>query len=1152
MAKRVLAIGVGGSGKTSLTILKERLEETYGQVPDNVVLLSLDTDSLRDVDRFAGTRLNPAFDERNRLPEFQQVVSPGGMTMDTIFADIRSNKTSAYMNWLEIEKLDRMLSPAERDIRGGAQQRRPIGRTALILRYANPVFQSIVEAIGKMYGESERDQQTATSTEEVEKGKRLIFLVSSVAGGTGSGMLLDVANLVRHAINRNQNWQSVSVSAVIVLPDAFASYTRFMDDPTNLKPNSYAALREFDRFMRVHSSELPYMVRYAENQQSITWSTNQPVDHVYLMDTASRSSSQDFDLSGDPGQGVFPAVADFMMAHIDDSLGDALATLRSNAGQHYDKGTGRMYSSFNVMSYIFPADDVIESFSYRFVRELLARLFLPIPDEKRRVQVEQEALGEIEKSFTTSTVAGRANPNIVQKAIVGTRKITPETPDMSWAGLFSLISLSDTGFAEHYQSLQQSLEYLQGGLVLTKDGDYRRESFEEGVTRLLNFTDQFQDDYLGKPIDPNDPDARAGGDWDAILSAYRDALRLRFGEVLDAALLDILNRRDDQKRLLASRLPYARALVVHLKAYMVRFKALLEKLWQDTQVETTLRQVGEEVRNAMTWMNDTRGKTYFPPLMTEPRKAQESFRSQFVERMNLTLHRRVYHTVLDVLDALGAAEKDKDGQKSVLDIAMLELEGWERTLQGVDGVIAERDRKHAGNRKTKLAIKVRKYLTDEKFEDELYKRPDHFPAVAARILGQVGDQKGLLWQRLNDQIALDFKLVTTWGDEAKGAEEIANTWFAGTKELFQVVRNNVTIAERLAAWFPGHASFTNRCLQVDEPFLRYNPSKNDSAPFPERYVSFNLEKAHEESARQFLQSAYGALRSTQGMNVDTAAESVVACSVVEISRGFKLIAAEPFNQCEPEYRAKITKGRESIHLFPEEQYATELEQSIPTLGETDNQLRALVPELTVAMGNRDKLRAFTLACAYGLVTKAPYFDPETGAESGELFLKLGGRRLPLSQSTAVAKLDPAFPNLPESQQLARLYLNALQNFMLKITERPGFNLSLVEQVKGDLQRRGVSLTGIDSPFTLALREVNLAINEVALGLGPSEQEVAGEAQRQAQNAARRLKEMEAFLRDRVSTFKDSVGDQRVRDMGTVMHLILRDQMNQVRLASRSA
>ena len=131
MAKRVLAIGLGGTGKASLTILKERLEEAYGEVPDNVVLLALDTDNLREVDRFAGTRLNPAVGQRNRPPEFQQVVSPGGMTMDTIFADIRSGKTAPFMHWLEHEKLDRMLSPAERDIRGGAQQRRPIGRSKL-------------------------------------------------------------------------------------------------------------------------------------------------------------------------------------------------------------------------------------------------------------------------------------------------------------------------------------------------------------------------------------------------------------------------------------------------------------------------------------------------------------------------------------------------------------------------------------------------------------------------------------------------------------------------------------------------------------------------------------------------------------------------------------------------------------------------------------------------------------------------------------------------------------------------------------------------------------------------------------------------------------------------------------------------------------
>jgi len=408
MAKRVLAIGVGGTGKAALTIFKERLEETYGEVPDNVVLLSFDTDELREGDRFAGAQLTKGFDARQRPPEFRVIDSPAGMRMDRVFADIRNGRTDAYMYWLEHEKLSRILSPAELDIRGGAQQRRPIGRTALFLRYNDPISSSIINAIQLMYGEPEDDAPLDAA--DVEKSKRQIFIVGSVAGGTGSGMFIDIANLVRHIVDQNPNWQSVSVSAIIVLPDAFAAYTRFMDDPTNLKPNSFAALRELDRFTRVHSTSLPYMIRYDNNLQSITWSLNQPMDHVYLVDTASRSASQDFDLSGDPMRGVFPAVADFLMAHTDASLGDALATLRSNAGQNYNKSIGRNYSGFNIITYIFPVDDVIESFTYRFLQEMLQYTFLPIQDETERSKWNQKARDRVKKEFTRTQVAGQPNP----------------------------------------------------------------------------------------------------------------------------------------------------------------------------------------------------------------------------------------------------------------------------------------------------------------------------------------------------------------------------------------------------------------------------------------------------------------------------------------------------------------------------------------------------------------------------------------------------------------------------------------------------------------------------------------------------------------------------------------------------------------------
>jgi len=1147
MAKRVLAIGVGGTGKAALTIFKERLEETYGEVPDNVVLLSLDTDSLRDIDQFAGTRLSPAFDDRGRPPEFQPVVAPLGMKMDTIFADIRSGKTKSYMYWLEHEKLDRILGPAERDIRGGAQQRRPIGRTALFLRYSNPVTQSIIDAIEMMYGEPEdEEEQSNLDAEDIEKGKRLIFIVGSVAGGTGSGMMIDVANLVRHIVDQNQSWQSVSVSAIIVLPDAFASYTRFMDDPTNLKPNSFAALRELDRFTRVHSSFLPYMIRYSQSLQSITWSSNQPVDHIYLVDTASRSGSQDFDLSGDPMKGVFPEVADFLMAHTDNSLGDALATLRSNAGLHYDKSIGRMYSSFNVMTYIFPVDDVIESFSYRFLRELLHYVFLPIQDEKRRAQVQQQAAKEVEAKFSGNVVEGKQNPTIIQKSIVATRRIEPEMPDISWQGLFSLISLSDSQFADHYQFLQGSLDYLAGNLIPSKEGDYKKESFDEGAARLQRIYEQFLDDYLGPKVDSDDESSRFGGDWDKVLGQYQEALQVKFAVALDAALLEILNRRGNNKVLFAHRLPEAIYTVKQLKEHLRAFKKLLENLWNQQQVDARIRQAGEGVRSSLTWMNETRYSTYFPPFKKEPKQAQEAFRSQVLELMYLTLHQRIYHTVLHVLDALGAEEKDGEGRLSVVDAAQIELENWQLTMQDVDQLVKKASRQHETNRSEKRRVKVRKYLTDKDFEDTLYAQPPHGPAVSVRVMGQVGSEKGLEWQPKSELAPLDYKLVTTWGEEAQGAEAIFRTWFQGTKGLFSVLRENVTIAERLISSFRSHSSFTNRALQVEEPYLRYNPSVNDVPMFKERYVSFNINKARDDTARKFLTNARNTL-ADQGFNVDATAESLFACTVVELSRGVKLNAVEAYTQCEPEYRSKLYRGRESIHLFPEEQQSTDWEKSIPTLGETENRLRALSPELVIAIGDPIKVKAFTLASAYGLVYEDAYYDSDTGQESTELWLRLGdGRSIPLSQSSVVRELENNFGNLPINEQIARLYLNALQNFALKITQPPGYSPQMVEHIKAELIRRGVPLGGIENPFELSPRAVNEAINAAVRSLG---QNGGGTSASRSENALARVLKLESFLDGQVSSFKRSP-DRRIKDMGTVMHLILREEINRLKQVAK--
>ncbi|MBN1877889.1 MAG: hypothetical protein JXA33_26950 [Anaerolineae bacterium] len=1155
MPKRVLAIGVGGSGKAALTILKERLEETYGQVPENVVLLSLDTDDLRDVDTFAGTQLAGQTDDRGREPEFRHVVSRAGVTMDTIFGDMAAGRSLSYMHWLEKEKLAKVLGPSERDIRGGAQQRRPVGRVALFQRWDSPIYSSIVSAIRQMYGD-ETEEERAVDDIKSEQSKRQIFIIGSVAGGTGSGFIVDVANLVGHAKQSNSKWQSLDVSAIIVLPDAFSSYTTMMNDPTNLKPNTYAALRELDRFVRTHSNMLPYMVRYGEDLRSITWSTNQPVDHVYLVDTTCPSAAGDMDLSGNPMRGVFPIISDFVMAHIDQTLGDELASKRSNAGLHYDKEEGWQYSSFNVYTYILPVDDIIESFSYRFLQELLRRQYLPIPDKKAQAQVDLAASKEVERVFADTNVGGRVNPGIVQKAIVATKKIDPEMPDMSWSGLFNMIALSEGAFAEDYQTIQQWMDYLYGGLIPTKEGEYKQENFDDGYTRLLNFSEQFMDDCLGPQYDPDDEEAREGGQWDVILARYRDALRLRFSEALDAELMDILNRRDPRSKVLVeAQLPTARAVIAALKDRLVSFKTILEEEYRRSETETRLRQAGEELRAAISWMQDTRNDSGgMFPKRSKPRQAQDSYISWFSEKMNLLLHRRIYRVVLDVLNALGAGEMDQSGNLSVVDQAAQEMEAWQGTLQETSKILHAWSRIHENNRREKRQIKVRRYLTSPEFEDQLYRQPEHMDFVAMQVLGEVRGAKGLTWERKDDTVPLDYKMISMWAQEAQGPEDIARKFFCGVKDLFQVVRESVSIADRIAVEFKSHSSFTNVVGQVNEPFLRYNPSSNGKAMGHERYVSFSIAGAVTEEAREFLDRARVIL-GDQGRTVDVAAESRVACTVVEVARGVKLRAVDQFIACENDYRVKLDRGKESIHLFPEEQIATDYENWIEKLGEPENRMRPLSPELVIAMGNEDKFKVFILACAYGLVKEGLYYDSETAVETTEVYLDLrahGGRQMPLSESRRLRQLDKNFDVVPPEGQTARRYLNALQNFVLKVTQKPGVPDSMITMLVDTLTRQGVDLGHIQNPFSLTLRTVSEALRNVTDALGPDTDTESDDTKRQAHNAKRRIEKLKAFCDGRVAEFKKQAATQRVYDMGTVMHLILDDEIGRLTEIARKA
>ncbi len=75
------------------------------------------------------------------------------------------------------------------------------------------------------------------------KGQISIFLTASIVGGTGNGMILDLAAMVRDIFK--DHWPKPRIYGILVLPSAFKRVV----SNRNARANAYAALKEIDYFM---------------------------------------------------------------------------------------------------------------------------------------------------------------------------------------------------------------------------------------------------------------------------------------------------------------------------------------------------------------------------------------------------------------------------------------------------------------------------------------------------------------------------------------------------------------------------------------------------------------------------------------------------------------------------------------------------------------------------------------------------------------------------------------------------------------------------------------------------------------------------------------------------------------------------------------
>ena len=258
---KTLIVGLGGSGKSVLVHLKKRLVESgYRDTADQpfVKLICLDFDPLKQ---------EVALRTNNGGVVFLQ---PGETCwLDAAAVEQRINHLTEPTNSKLFEtwypdmdgEFIRLSSH-----RAGAGQWRPLGRVGLfehisraqsVLRQA---FNSLQEGDGLSRGRG-------------ASGQVKVFIVASAAGGTGSGLLIDVAHFLAGMSG------NIHLAGMILLPGVYEAY----DVDGRLNANTYACLKELTTFT---SNLEPFRATYPHGRRinNRAGYGSPAFDQIYLFD----------------------------------------------------------------------------------------------------------------------------------------------------------------------------------------------------------------------------------------------------------------------------------------------------------------------------------------------------------------------------------------------------------------------------------------------------------------------------------------------------------------------------------------------------------------------------------------------------------------------------------------------------------------------------------------------------------------------------------------------------------------------------------------------------------------------------------------------------------------------------------------------------
>lgn len=364
MPSPTLVIGLGGTGDWVLTHVYHNLKEQYRYVPEEVKLLLVDTDN----NPGARAQFNGV-----KLPE-EFILSIGGPVSDLteqISSDANKGRYPELSSWYQAKWFSN-IGGAVLNLQNGASQFRQLGRLSVFDNFRTG-GQSLVANLEKQIG---LIRKKAART-------LMVCLVGSLCGGSGSGMFIDVAHLIRRtALKIGYPDEGVMLRGFLVLPQAWEG-TLHPGEHTRgvFRARAFAALRELERFSGTHwpkGTPIVYDRTLQCGEAANDVLAKALFEALYLVDgRRSENSLETIEI----GYGVSPLIADVIGMLIDGQAADMIKSYRVNIesarANHPEESVREGAPTTGTMggySLIWPWDAVVKEWAYRLTHELLEQL----------------------------------------------------------------------------------------------------------------------------------------------------------------------------------------------------------------------------------------------------------------------------------------------------------------------------------------------------------------------------------------------------------------------------------------------------------------------------------------------------------------------------------------------------------------------------------------------------------------------------------------------------------------------------------------------------------------------------------------------------------------------------------------------------------